>query len=519
MPALNSEFVIDDRTYFLDNDLLTSLKPWQLTTIFLEPSNYWGELLPIRDLLYVVEYNLFGKNPMGYHVVSLILYLLTGWVVYQLVFYAANLVNFEKNPAATARTKWLALFATGFFLLHPLHVESVVPIMGQKDLLVGLFSLASILFAVKILIKKSPNSWPLISAFILCYYAAFLSKNLAIATTLVITLLGMILIRNRRKLLPGYLSYWALINIPCALYILQSINTINQHSEKMIQIVNIAFIDRILRGLQIFGHHFELAAWPNPLNFGYPFSYSGEINIHIIIGILGIGTGIILFAYCKDLLIRMALLLVVCYLIPVSQIFVDLFNASVYDRYLYLPVLGFGILVWKGTDFLIPSKLQSSFMISILVALIVLTIQQIPVYKNDVAVTKQSYAIFPGWGSSSFNYADALIEAGELDQAQKLVETEPTMRKPAWVQGYFLGWIALERGQTDMAIRLLKKSARLCALGGYYSFPSIPLARALLVKGENEQAHQVLKVILNSKIKNPLGYYQARQLDMAASRN
>ena len=65
LPALNSEFVIDDRTYFLDNDLLTSLKPWQLAKIFLEPSNYWGELLPIRDLLYVVEYNLFGKKSDG----------------------------------------------------------------------------------------------------------------------------------------------------------------------------------------------------------------------------------------------------------------------------------------------------------------------------------------------------------------------------------------------------------------------------------------------------------------------
>ena len=91
------------------------------------------------------------------------------------------------------------------------------------------------------------------------------------------------------------------------------------------------------------------------------------------------------------------------------------------------------------------------------------------------------------------------------------------MRKPTWVQPYFLGWIALERGQTDMAIRLLKKSAWLCALGGYYSFPSIPLARALLEKGNKEQAREVVKVLLNSDIKNPLGYFQAKQLDTAAS--
>ncbi len=60
LQSLWGGFVWDDRTYFIDNDILPSLKPWDFRQIFLEPSNYWGELLPVRDFLYVIEYNLFG---------------------------------------------------------------------------------------------------------------------------------------------------------------------------------------------------------------------------------------------------------------------------------------------------------------------------------------------------------------------------------------------------------------------------------------------------------------------------
>ena len=38
-----------------------------------------------------------------------------------------------------------------------------------------------------------------------------------------------------------------------------------------------------------------------------------------------------------------------------------------------------------------------------------------------------------------------------------------------------------------------------------------------LEKGENEQAREVARVLINSNIKNPLGYFQAKQLYIAAS--
>ena len=61
--GLGGDFVIDDRTYFIDNDLLPALRPWSFAGIFLRASNYWAELLPVRDFFYVLQYQLFSDSP------------------------------------------------------------------------------------------------------------------------------------------------------------------------------------------------------------------------------------------------------------------------------------------------------------------------------------------------------------------------------------------------------------------------------------------------------------------------
>ena len=47
-PSFKGEFLLDDKTYFIQNDILTNLTALDFKEIFLIPSNYWGELLPMR---------------------------------------------------------------------------------------------------------------------------------------------------------------------------------------------------------------------------------------------------------------------------------------------------------------------------------------------------------------------------------------------------------------------------------------------------------------------------------------
>lgn len=146
--ALTGEFVWDDRIYFIDNDILPNLKPWNIKEIFLLPSNYWMEFLPVRDFLYVVQYSLSGQVPYTYHIVSLLLYIITALVIYIgfSSFYNDFVGQKEQLFSSISNSNLSALIVTSLFLLHPVHVEAVAYISSQKDILYSLFSLISVIF-------------------------------------------------------------------------------------------------------------------------------------------------------------------------------------------------------------------------------------------------------------------------------------------------------------------------------------------------------------------------------------
>ena len=79
-PSFFGKFIGDDVSYFQHNDILMNLSPLDFKAIFLYPSNNWGELLPVRDYLYVLEYTAFKEWTTGYHIISLTLFLFSAFV-------------------------------------------------------------------------------------------------------------------------------------------------------------------------------------------------------------------------------------------------------------------------------------------------------------------------------------------------------------------------------------------------------------------------------------------------------
>ncbi|MFH1262527.1 MAG: tetratricopeptide repeat protein [Pseudomonadota bacterium] len=88
-----------------------------------------AEYLPLRDLVTAIENLLFGNSPVGYHVVQILLFGLSCWLLFRLI----------ETLGGGIRTAWIAAL---LFLAHPIHVESVAWLSGQKDLLSLLFLLA-----------------------------------------------------------------------------------------------------------------------------------------------------------------------------------------------------------------------------------------------------------------------------------------------------------------------------------------------------------------------------------------
>ena len=86
---------------------------------------------PLTWLSLMLDYQLFGNDPRGYHAVNLALHI--GNVV--LVF-----VVLSRMTGAIARSALVA----ALFAVHPLRVESVAWVAERKDVLCALFGLAAI---------------------------------------------------------------------------------------------------------------------------------------------------------------------------------------------------------------------------------------------------------------------------------------------------------------------------------------------------------------------------------------
>jgi len=126
-----NQFVIDDR-YFIQE--------WSLTRNFtnvgkllagVNPESQPGVYRPLRSLLYLAYYNLWGANPIGYHLHSLLVHLTSTILVYFIV------------KSLIPNSYWLPFTASLLFGLHPIHTESITYIAASMEMTGVVFFLAT----------------------------------------------------------------------------------------------------------------------------------------------------------------------------------------------------------------------------------------------------------------------------------------------------------------------------------------------------------------------------------------
>src|SRR5213592_3482904 len=176
-PAWHGGFLWDDDAYVTNNDLLTA--PDGLRRIwfsFESPSQYF----PLVYTTFRIERALWGLNPVGYHVVNILLHVANALLVWRLL-------TRLQVPGA-----WLA---GAIFALHPVQVESVAWITERKNVLMGFFFLLTLLTWIAFLDERTRRQW-ILYCLALIFYALALSAK-ATACTLPAALLLILWLRKK----------------------------------------------------------------------------------------------------------------------------------------------------------------------------------------------------------------------------------------------------------------------------------------------------------------------------------
>lgn len=513
--GVGGAFVLDDRTFFVENEDLTSLGLAGAGTVFVRATNAWGDFQPVRDLLFLVEYQAFGRSPAGYHVVSVVLY----GVACLLAFALAKALRVGGGSAegADAAFEWAPMAVALLFAAHPTHVETVSYVCGQKELLSGIFSLASLLLFVRGFGGGGRRGWA-IAGGVACYALAILSKQTAIMLAVVVPFLYLLADRATRPPWLGLALLWGAVQVPAALWMAKSREAFQALWGTTSALGAGEPLERLPRAVKILGAHARLAVWPHPLSFGYPFDGSVSVDPNLLEGFVAIvAIGGLAWWFRRERIVLLGLAIFALFLVPVLQLHGSLNNASIYDRYLFLPTFGLALVVERTARKVLLERAASrqgylGTIGAVSLAGALATVVYVPAFASNVAATRNGYDRHPGWSRPAFELAYALVEAGRLGEARTLVATEPTLQAPPWVRPYYEGWIQLAAGDAAGAVPSLRWASALAAAGGFYPFPSVPLGRALLATGERVEAAAELRRTLDFPIYQPLEVLHARAL-------
>ncbi len=176
IPAIRGGFVWDDDDYVLENQTLRTADGLRQIwfDIHATPQYY-----PLVHTTFWIEYHLWGVNPVGYHVVNVLLHATSAMLLW-------TILGRLRVPGA-----W---FAAALFAIHPVHVESVAWITERKNVLSGVFYLLATLACVRFFGLDAANTagvrqWKTYVLAMLLFVCALLSKTVTCSLPVAILIL------------------------------------------------------------------------------------------------------------------------------------------------------------------------------------------------------------------------------------------------------------------------------------------------------------------------------------------
>ncbi len=296
------------------------------------------EYRPLTKAIFAIEYDLFGKNPFVSHLLNILLYCFTCFLLYRLV-----VLLFPDNG------KLFAFIAILIFSAHPTHTEVVSSLKNREEILTFLFCILSTqLFIIGT--RKNNYYYFIPPTF---FFALTLFTKLSSLPFLL--LIPLCVFYSGEKKIKKHLTVFALLSLTTLIFFI-GINKLlpGVHEREIFFIENpiiseTSFLIKILNSLQTMWLYIKLFVFPHPLSFYYGFNVypvAQKISSEIVIAFLLHG---FMFVYSilyfrKRSAIAFAFLF---YLFNMSMYFNLVFPAPgiIADRAMYVSSFGFALLI------------------------------------------------------------------------------------------------------------------------------------------------------------------------------
>lgn len=511
--SLNGEFVYDDTRQIVRNPLIqdNSLIGKALTSDVwtfkgdgtIAESNYWR---PTFTAFHILNFRLFGLNPFGWHLLNLLLH--AG--ICGLIFLLLRRWNLSSG---------LAFAVALVFAVHPVHVETVAWISGSPDLLFGAAFLGSLWFADQWASEKN-GKINLIIALVL-YALALGAKEVAMLCFPVYFLIFSY--RRNNEIEPEEISKnkkskneqtnierkTSVFNSALAFGVLAIayffirwavLGRVAQPAENAAGIYS-----AVLSVPSVFVFYLKQIIFPITIGTNYALRPVETIDFFnfILPLLISIPAIVLLYLLAKRSFVqKVGFALFFLPLLPTLNISAFVPEQIVHDRYLYLSVLGYLLMLFpyvaESLKRKMPDKTETGLIILGVLASLPLVVQTVvnnQYWKTEIALWEHNVKIDPSSSFSFMQYGNALLDSGNYSEAveafNKSLDNRSTSlglmgraRANIYLKNY-------EEAVWDLQTVVEMPNEELNAYTLYQTYES--LALALSNNGKNDRAENVLR--------------------------
>ena len=182
--TFHAPFHFDDQPNILLNPNV-QVKSWSWDSFVRLISNSYKESIRVFSFLTLaLNYSLGGLNVFGYHVVNLLIHIVSGMLLYGFLMMTFQLPSLRERYGPVAYR--VALFASLIFVCHPVQTQSVTYIVQRMASLGGMFYLLTMVLYIKGRLARGRIRYLSFGAMVVSYLLGVFSKeNVAIVPLLI----------------------------------------------------------------------------------------------------------------------------------------------------------------------------------------------------------------------------------------------------------------------------------------------------------------------------------------------
>jgi protein O-mannosyl-transferase len=442
--TLNHGYTLDDYSIILENRV--TKQGWSaigeiFTTSYRHGYYFTDDNLyrPIVKSMFAIEWGASPNNPTPGHWMNVLLYALTGWILFQ------TLLKLSGNRL------FFSFAASLLFVAHPVHTEVVASIKSRDEIMAFLFCILSLQQFMRWL--SSENKTALILA-CLFYLIALLSKETAITFVAIFPLAGWMitpekspvqLLKKSVPVLSVALIFLALRTLVIGDQVPDSVSV----ADNLLVAAQNGFT-RMATAFMILGLYLKILIFPHPLVFDYSYNQIPLVTFSDWRSILSLVIYVSSFVWAvwkwKSYPIPAFGILFYLITISISSNLIITIGSSMGERFLYMPSLGFCIVAGYLISLIPGSTIQEEGRTSTLVKLIARhktgmgllllivsgysykTIARNPVWKNNYTLYSNDVHLSPNSTRTHYYLGNYLIKP-EAHEGMTEEEKNATIRK------------------------------------------------------------------------------------------